>query len=468
MKVKNKITELEKLNLAKKWQIVDSELPNFLGYIRADPTLFAYHYFNDDKGNQFKARSYQDIILNDQSKRIVVCISRQMGKTTMSAIKAIYTAMFNPGTTVIVISRTKPQSAEIVRRIKTLMRTGRYTDFKEFFPSQKESQTEIVLKLKGGKQSRILCVPATDAARGYTANMVIVDEAAFIENGDYIFEQVIEPMTMETDGSIMLLSTPNGRRGFFYESFKNKHWNSYQFDYRANPNNTELKMEIKRSSMTRLAFMSEYEAKFITSKSAYFNVNEIGRAFSSLAGQGATTQNPLSVGVDFGKIHDKCVIMIGTIINPNDTPDKHIIRLLERRVKPLGTNYAQIIGELRFIAKTLKPSIMVLDATGVGESPADILAQESGMIVEPIKFTIQSKIDIFSNLKVLFEQGRMQIPNETELKNQLEMFEYEYTLLGNMKLHAPEREHDDECDALALMTWGLTRGRNPPVTMEII
>ena len=60
------------------------------------------------------------------------------------------------------------------------------------------------------------------------------------------------------------------------------------------------------------------------------------------------------------------------------------------------------------------------------------------------------------------QQRRLQIPNEKELINQLECFEYEASEKAGTaqpKLHAPKGLHDDEVDALALMCYGLTKGR---------
>ncbi len=466
--VKSQLNELDHLTTSNKWQIIDNKLANWAGYLKKDPTLLAYFYFRDRLMKPFKCRIYQDLIINDTSKRICVCISRQMGKSTMAAIKAFHKAFFTKRSTTIIISPTRPQSVELIRKLKDLMKSGSYTDFTEIAPSKRESKSELIFTAKDGTESRIISIPATDAARGYTADLVIVDEAAFIENGNYIFNQVIKPIVKETKGTILLLSTPNGRQGFFYNCFVNEYWSSYQFNWRVNPENTQKDMDIEKATMTELEFQSEYEAKFNTSASSYFNANEIDMAKSDLAGKGAIQGDLISVGVDFGKIHDKSVICIGKIVNPSDPPDKHIIRVEERRVKPLGTDYAQIIGELKNIGHTLKPTIFALDATGVGEGPSDILIQETGFNVEPVKFSIQKKMDIFSNLKVLFEQKRIQIPKDKDLINQLELFQYEYTLSGNMKLHAPDGQHDDECDALALMVWGLTRAISPPVTLKMI
>jgi hypothetical protein len=353
----------------------------------------------------------------------------------------------------VIVSSTKPQAIEFIRKIKDLVKSSPMHVFFKIVMKERESKSEITLKNhKTNTESRIISVPATDAARGYSADLVIVDEAAFIENGDYIFNQVVEPMTQATKGKIMLLSTPNGKQGFFWNCYNSPYWSVYQFDWTANPNTTEKEMEEKKKRMTTMEFKSEYEAQFMASKAAYFNPIDIKNCISKDAGLGCKGENVI-VGVDFGKIKDYAVIYMGKI---DRNKEDYVITVLDRRVKPLGTNYANIIGELKNIQDTIKPNLFVLDATGVGEAPSDIM-REYGAIVEPVKFSLGSKADIFSNLKIHFEQKKVKIPNCLDLINQLELFEYEYTESGNIKLHAPEGGHDDECDALALMVWGLSR-----------
>ena len=63
--------------------------------------------------------------------------------------------------------------------------------------------------------SRIVCVPPTEATvRSYSAvSLVIVDEAARVDDGAYM---AIRPMIGVSGGRLLLLSTPAGRRGFFF------------------------------------------------------------------------------------------------------------------------------------------------------------------------------------------------------------------------------------------------------------
>lgn len=454
----NTISQEQEALLQKKFEGFDYGLKTkqpVLGFLKADPSLFAYQFYKNDAEQQFKVFPYQDLILNDKSDRVVVCIARQSGKSTMAAILALHYAFFHDNVTVVIISATKPQAMELVRRMKNFLNTSRFTIWKTIMPKGKESKAEIELRNKNKKTfSRIISVPATDAARGYTANLVICDELAYWENGEYIFKQVVEPSTNYTNGKILALSTPNGKTGIFWSLFNNPDYSTYQFDWRVCPVNTLEKMEKKRRSMTRTEFSSEYEAKFTESKNAYFNQVDIKKNTEELR-LGIPTSGNVSMGVDFGKIQDNAVIMIGKVRNPSDAYKDQVIEVVDRIVKPLGTNYDAIVAEIKSLNARYKPRIIVVDKTGVGEGPLDFLRAE-GLPVQPEIMSLQRKATIMGNLKLLFEQGRIRIPNEKELIDQLELFEYEFTESGNVKLHAPEGSHDDEVVALALMSLGLS------------
>ena len=461
--MKNEITEQDKLNLQRKFDLIDKKPAGWIGYLKLDPTIFAYNFFTNEAGEPFKTLPHQDLILNDTSQLRLLNLSRGAGKSTIAAIESTTTAYWNDNALVLIMSSTKPQALEVIRTIKTFLNTSRFTTWKELMPKGKENKAEIEIRNPGKKTfSRIISVPATDAARGYSPNLIICDELAFWEDHT-IFPKVVLGMLNRVDGirrRILSLSTPNGRHGAFWECYNSPGWSVYDFGWRINPYNTDEKMQILRDNMTALEFRSEYEADFISSQSSYFTYSEIQNSIHKESNQGFKGEVNCAVGVDFGKIHDFCVIEIGCIINPNEDRNKQIIRVLDRRVKPLGTDYAVILAELKSLNQVIKPNVFVIDATGVGEAPGDIL-RASGLPVETFKFSLYSKISIMNNMKILMQQKRLQIPDEKELINQLELFEYEASERGGVaqpKLHAPIGKHDDEVDALALLCHGLSRG----------
>ena len=132
----------------------------------------------------------------------------------------------------------------------------------------------------------------------------------------------------------------------------------------------------------------------------------------------------------------------------------------------------QAIDYIKYLHKRFKFIKIICDQTGLGAGVADVLARDlnppktlrqdtyktpmdSVDIVIGVTFTQKNKMDIFSNLKVLMEQGKLVIPNNKKLIYQLKDFRYETTESGNLKLHHSEGGRDDYCDALACAAHGL-------------
>jgi len=170
------------------------------------------------------------------------------------------------------------------------------------------------------------------------------------------------------------------------------------------------------------------------------------------------------ISCDLGKIHDPATIHIGGLEAPTKDSKDDIVRLDRRIEKPLGTNYSAVIGELKSLWASVKPSREMIDSTGAGEGPAEFLKSE-GIVVEAIKFSLQKKAEMYSVLKILFEQKRIKIPNDKKLIDQLGSMMYEHTQLGYPKIFPPSTGHDDECDALAMLAFGLVSFKRLNISM---
>jgi len=178
---------------------------------KKDVTLFANYLLKNPRNPtlKFVPFAWQDKVFSDTSQRRVVCSSRQIGKTTIAAVEALHFAFFHNDATVLVLSRTFPQAIEVVKRMKDFMNKARFTAFKALQPEEKESRSVIRIwnKKEPGQvksYSRIVSVVASDAARGYTADFVICDEAAFWDNGEYVFKQAVLPTVKASQANHLL------------------------------------------------------------------------------------------------------------------------------------------------------------------------------------------------------------------------------------------------------------------------
>lgn len=149
----------------------------------------------------------QSAVLTSPHPRLILNCCRQWGKTTVTSIKAAHHALFQPGSTVLIASPTERQSTYLVNKCAAHLRA---LDI----PVKFDNRHHTALKLTR-YGSQIIGLPnQADTIRGFTVDFLIVDEAARVP--DELFT-ALRPMLITTGGNFWMLSTPNGRRGFFFD-----------------------------------------------------------------------------------------------------------------------------------------------------------------------------------------------------------------------------------------------------------
>jgi len=168
------------------------------------------------------------------------------------------------------------------------------------------------------------------------------------------------------------------------------------------------------------------------------------------------------LGVDFARMgQDSSVFTIVEV--PNDGGVGDVIYIEETN----HTRLTDSVGRVKFLHGIFRFERIYLDSTGLGSGPTDSLT-EAGLPIEAVTFTIQSKQDIFSNLKKLMEEKKIRIPRLKKLVYQLLDLRYEFKSSGNMSIHHSERGHDDFCDSLALACLGLKGSANYEIPMGVM
>ncbi len=153
---------------------------------------------------------WQMEVLTSEHRQVLLNCCRQAGKSTVVALMGLVEAMFKPMTRIVIVSRSHRQSRELLKTMAFFYRV-----LGERLKAKVNAQ-EIEL----ANMSRIVCVPCReDTIRGYAAiDMLIVDEAARVPDDLY---RAVRPMLAVSKGRIICLSTPYGKRGFFWNAWAN-------------------------------------------------------------------------------------------------------------------------------------------------------------------------------------------------------------------------------------------------------
>ena len=388
--------------------------------------------------------AYQARLLMDKSKRVVACMGRQTGKTMTIAMKAIHFADMNPKVTVLITAPSLRQSMIMFDRIVTFVYAS------PRLRNKLARVTHTLVCFDNG--SRIIALPCSEhRLRGYSANMIICDEASWVS--EKVITQVLFPMLTTTQGYAVFLSTPWDKNHFFYRAFTNPNYSVHKVKSEECPLVTKEFLEEMRQNMTRDEYLMEYEAEFVEALNSYLPQALIRGCVELAQTHGVELEPTIEAdffsgeyyaGVDFGKLQDYSVVAV--IKRENE-----ILKLIYLYEFPLDTPYTQVIGHLvRANEKFHGFNGVLVDQTGVGEPVLEEMHNQGLSRVEGVKFTVQTKEDMMTSLKIAMEQNRLAIPYHHRLCQQLNEQQYTYAKNGHLQFSHPQNSHDDMTWALAL------------------
>ncbi|MBM3734461.1 MAG: hypothetical protein FJW39_01635 [Acidobacteria bacterium] len=213
-------------------------------------------------------------ILRAPDTRILLNCTRQWGKSTIVAALTVHHLCCAPaGSLVVIVSPSQRQSAEMLRKIAGFLRRAGLS------PKPDGANRYSLLMLN---QSRAVALPGKEnTIRGFSApSLVVVDEAALVP--DAVYSAVRPMLAASATGRMILLSTPRGRRGFFYDE-----WTGGQPWLRISVPATDCQriskqfLDEERNSLGDWSFRQEYLCEFMDTRSQLFSPELLSRALTN-------------------------------------------------------------------------------------------------------------------------------------------------------------------------------------------
>lgn len=233
----------------------------------SDITYFAEKYFtiiHPVRGEEvIKLYDFQREMIDNftKSRFNIVMSARQMGKTTCATIYLLWFAIFNPTKNVAILANKQSTAISIVDDIKKGY---------EMLPAWMKPGVRKYdqLELKFENESRIFArATSEDAIRGESISLLFLDEFAFVPEN--IAEQfwVSNFPTVSTGGNIIVVSTPNGTAGKFYELWKGSNkpgsvWKPIKIRWDRHPERDEKWKDDMIQSIGKVKFAQEYACSF--------------------------------------------------------------------------------------------------------------------------------------------------------------------------------------------------------------
>jgi hypothetical protein len=215
--------------------------------------------------------AWQEELLRSTSDRVLLNCCRQSGKSTMTAIVALHRALYHPGSLILCLAPALRQSQELFSKMVLFYRDlGRPVS----------AVTERKLSLELENRSRIITLPGSEkTVRGFSgAALLVVDEAARVDDSLYY---AVRPMLAVSGGSLMMLSTPFGKRGAFFEEWtEGTSWERYEIPAGECPRISETFLEEELRSLPRRVYRQEYECSFEETDDQVFSFEDVAAAIS--------------------------------------------------------------------------------------------------------------------------------------------------------------------------------------------
>jgi len=216
---------------------------------------------------------WQARVLRDPSKRICIAAARQTGKSTTSAILALRQATVFPNSVVLVTAPSQRQALLLFQRIAGLYKA-------QSIDNKIPSTDALKMKLELVNGSVIHALPGSErTVRGFTADMVIADEAARLPD-DGAIVSALSPALSTRNGTLILISTPAGDIGFFRDAFFSGEWSSHLATVDDCPRITMEFLATERATMPERIFRQEFYCEWISAPGAVFTTAEVDAGFT--------------------------------------------------------------------------------------------------------------------------------------------------------------------------------------------
>jgi hypothetical protein len=203
-----------------------------------------------------------------ETSRIAIAACRQSGKSTVTALFVAWCLIFIPGFQCLVASRSLRQASHYISSVRNAVLA--------MIPREAMIQlNRLSMELPNG--SMIISIPCAqpDAGRGFSPNLVLLDEAAFAPEPLF---RAISPSLAATGGALHMISSPNGRQGYFFDAFEGSAKDVYatqRIKWTSCPRISPEFIEAEKIALGDLYFRQEYDAEFVSPLGAFFGFNAL-------------------------------------------------------------------------------------------------------------------------------------------------------------------------------------------------
>lgn len=450
-----------------------------------DPLTFAESLLIEPvTESPFRANYVQRQILSalTKHKRVAVRVSRQTGKTYALTVICLWAAITRSKRRIVVITPDRAKGEVIFKNIDLFLQANpalQSSLVRSYsgnpYTGREFSNGSAILGFTAGSSSN----RKASSVRGQGGDVIIIDEAAYLNEDDWIaIEPIIQGGLYRPDAITVVSSTPNPdmHGGMFYDIFTKPQladvWHRIHVPITENPDFAGLVERYRAACPSELMWTTEYLADFPDQASQSLlrrsQVQAAGRPYSYNLHM--VSHGPRAIGVDWDK-YDAGV----NIVVVRYDPQGEYYQVIYREEMPTSdTLLTQGVRRVLEVQEVVGADYIVVDR-GYGEMQLEVLRTEMAMrsmegarrvvgysFQELVEFVtehdpqprrIRLKDAAYQWMAFLVDKGRLVFPEaDEELKRQLLGIRVQATDSYGTKFKVSK---DHIVSALALALWQL-------------
>jgi len=201
------------------------------------------------------------------NRKVILLASRQVGKSTMLTIYALWIACFNEYQNIVIVANKESTAIEIFRRVRMA-----YEELPNWIKPGVKEYGKTSCEFENGSRISISTTTGS-AARGASISTLIVDEMAFVEPQSILedfWRSVFPTISRSKKSKVLIASTPNGTGNLFHRLFTGAENGENGFVYEKViwsdvPGRDEAwKLEQVKALGSMESFLQEFEVNFLS------------------------------------------------------------------------------------------------------------------------------------------------------------------------------------------------------------
>lgn len=224
-----------------------------------------FYIINIDEGRQkIRLHKFQKRLLRAmRDNRFVVCTaSRQIGKTTVLTIFALWLTCFFNDQSILILANKEDTAIEILSRIRFAFEL-----LPNYLKPGVKGWGKTAVEFENGSKIEA-STTSTDSGRGKSISCLIVDEMAHVDDLEQFFESVYPTISSSKRAKMFAISTPKGKNNLFFRLYdgavqgKNG-WHPEKVNWDEVPGRDQKWKELTLQTMGSLrSFQQEFENHF--------------------------------------------------------------------------------------------------------------------------------------------------------------------------------------------------------------